>query len=395
MVAGNTSALARHAQRLVWLALIICTSGPLATVLCGDDTSATSEQPRQVDAYVEAELRRLTAAETDLDSKSSFGCQSTEAQASNLHKYMDDLASSLDEGVSNNSKDAQTFKQELAQAINLHEILPGAPALGPHKPAMSAGAAAAGLGQLLLSDSGAGKNNHIVHADKSLSDTGIQELADFAQRGALARGRYALAQMFLASAASDKGAANKHLRLLTLGDIVEGERRAQELELWRAQGGQLGAASRAVAGSARVLFNMMSAGMLFIDQLYVSSEFLESMPFIASGISALRAKGKPVHDIIQTVRSLQSMIDYSSLERIEPNASPMTKARVLISASGMKALTGVASKLMQPYVKAILTPGDSSSSSQNGSARNEIARRVAYYLLVQFAPKSLMCQLTT
>lgn len=140
-----------------------------------------------------------------------------------------------------------------------------------------------------------------------------------------------------------------------------------------------------------LLHHVPMAGRVAInlaDQLYLSPSFLEHLPVIGVGITALKRIGKFPYEIINKIRSLEEHAELMLKlpgDRLETKVKAAVKSkegRAILSAVGLKSLKWLALKLIDRYKHVSFGKRDV----------DEIVQRCAYYILMHFAMKLTQCR---
>lgn len=124
------------------------------------------------------------------------------------------------------------------------------------------------------------------------------------------------------------------------------------------------------------------------DQLYLSPSFLEYLPVVGVGITALKRIGKFPYEIINKIRSLKHHIEVihrmpgNDLEMKIKAAVWTPEGRAMLSAAGLQALRWLAIKLIDRFKHV----------SFGKKEVDEIVQRCAYYILMHFAMKLTQCR---
>lgn len=124
------------------------------------------------------------------------------------------------------------------------------------------------------------------------------------------------------------------------------------------------------------------------DSLYLSPSFLEYLPVIGMGITALKRIGKFPYEIINRIRSVKQHVEFihkmpgHNLKTKLRAAIKTKKGRAMLSAAGLTSLKWLANKLLDRF----------KHISFGREAVDEIVRRCAYYILMHLAVKLTQCR---
>ena len=131
------------------------------------------------------------------------------------------------------------------------------------------------------------------------------------------------------------------------------------------------------------LIHGFNKGNDLIDKIILTADFVEQIPIIGHQVRLLKQRGQGIYDIIRTVRSLKTLLEiYSKGRQLELKLS--NEGKILLSKIGFDSLKHLAATLLKTHVGIDVNAGNLS----------ELTGRMAYYLLIQFAPHSENCLLT-